>query len=377
MIDFLFISNGHGEDAIAAKIAQLVSENYSAAGFPLVGEGHAYRNRGIEVVAGIPAPPGGGISLWKDIRGGLLESLLKQWQTLKGFRSRVRHAVAVGDILPCFFARYGLKRDFSFVGTAKSVDVQAYNIFERRILTQAARCFVRDAKTAESLKRRVKKAEWAGNPMMDELDESKSEFPAFRGRTVAVLPGSRDDAPRNFLIQVEALNALARSLDSPVRGIVLVAPTHDIRSFLSKVEGWDGIFAPRLDSAILGEIEQEDVSLIFTDAGIGDVLRASSLVFGQAGTANEQAAGFGRPVVAFDFDYYRNGMLSWYRWRQKKLLGTALEVVYPNAESMGFKAVEILKDRAVYDKIAEEGKARMGPSGGSKKIAEALKSLVV
>lgn len=370
MIDFLFISNGYGEDAIGAKIAQFASEYSQVAAFPLVGEGVAYRNRGIEVAGSFPPLPGAGVSLWSDFRHGLVGLLRNQWRTLQGMRGRVRFAVAVGDLLPCIFSRFSLKRDYVFVGTAKSVYVQRYNLFERQFLKRSFQAFVRDEETALALKGIG--VRWVGNPMLDEIAEEKNPFPPFSGRTVALFPGSRAEAPQNFLIQMEALNALSRSLDASVRGIVLIPPMHSLESFLSKIEGWDGIVVPRADSNVLAEMEQEGVKLLFASDCVGDILRACVLVFGQAGTANEQAAAFGKPIVAFDFDHHRNGKLSWYRWRQKMLLGKALAVAPPRPESLARKAAEILESRALYEEMSASGKARMGPPGGARKIAEFL-----
>ncbi len=372
MIDFLFVSNGYGEDAIGANIAEIISAKYQVAAFPLVGHGKPYQLRGISVVKSFPALPGEGVSLRKDIQGGLLSLLRLEWKALSQLHDQVEEAVSIGDIFPTLLSCWALKRKFSFVGTAKSVDVQPYNVFERFVLRKASRIYVRDERTATSLVGKGVKAEWAGNPMMDEVAVSKVHFPAFTGRTIAILPGSREDAPQNLSIQAEALNALSRNLSTPIRGLVAIPPTLTLQALLSKFNGWDGMLVANSEPGILGQIVHGNVLLLLVSGCLGDVLRASSLVFGQAGTANEQAAGLGKPVIAFDFSLYRNGTLSWYRWRQKKLLGESLVVVYPNAELLAAKAANVFQDRTLYLQMAEEGKARLGASGASPKIAEAL-----
>lgn len=376
MIDFLFVSNGYGEDAIAAKIAEFLSPASQVAGFPLVGNGLPYRSRNVRVLGDFPALPGAGVSLAKDLGNGLFLRLRHQWSALAALRGKVRHAVCVGDIFPCFLARFALRAPFSFVGTAKTNWVQPYHFLERGLLRKASTLFVRDEKTAAHLRKQNVPAQWAGNPMMDEVMEEKIVLPAFQGRTIAVLPGSRSEAVQNFFIQVEALTAVARTLDARVRGIVAVPQTVAPTDFLAKLSGWDGFLRPGAGSGILGELGHGEVSLVFVSGCLGDALRASSLVFGQAGTANEQAAGLGKPVLAFDFNRYRNGKLSWYRWRQERLLGKALSVVRPNAESLAGEAVELFSNRARYEAMSEAGKTRMGPPGGAQKIAEALRAFL-
>ena len=62
---------------------------------------------------------------------------------------------------------------------------------------------------------------------------------------------------------------------------------------------------------------------------LGAVLARATLVMGQAGTANEAAAAAGVPVVAFERG--RDRKTTWYRQRQRGLLGEAL-AVFPGDE---------------------------------------------
>jgi uncharacterized protein (TIGR03492 family) len=381
-IDFLFLSNGYGEDAIAAKIAEFVSPFRRVGAFPLVGLGNGYEKRKIPIIASFPPLEGGGISLFSDIKSGLFSLLKKEWTFLRKIQKDIHYAVAVGDILPAFLAHFALKKKFIFVGTAKSVYVQPYNIFERHILKKAQKIFVRDEATAYFLTQKSVPANWVGNPMMDELFESKISIPPFNGLTITLLPGSRKDAPQNFLLQVEALNFLQGMAQKKIRGLVVLPPTQEARLFFGKLYGWDGIhfYLKKEQDGIIAQYEQGDVSLWFVVGALGEALQASSIVFGQAGTANEQAAGLGKPVIAFElslsFEFKfpkRFEGLSWYRWRQKKLLGNALTIVKADAKRMAEKAFEILKNRPLYEKMSQEGKKRMGPSGACQKIAEFLR----
>jgi len=94
---FLFISNGHGEDTIATSIInELVKliDRDRIIGFPLVGEGQAYRNIEIPVVAPIRNMPSGGLipggwvrNLWMDFSSGLARLIFMQVTKLKELKS--------------------------------------------------------------------------------------------------------------------------------------------------------------------------------------------------------------------------------------------------------------------------------------------------
>ena len=88
----LILSNGHGEDAIAARIAeklQLIPHSSELAILPLVGEGHAYRGFNIPLIGRVKKMPSGGFvymdsrELWRDLQGGLLQLTLAQFQSIR------------------------------------------------------------------------------------------------------------------------------------------------------------------------------------------------------------------------------------------------------------------------------------------------------
>ena len=91
MIKLLILSNGHGEDAIAARIVeQLLAANQSSpaswelAVLPLVGEGHAYAHLPVSILGATQVMPSGGFiymdsrQLWRDLQGGLISLTGKQ-----------------------------------------------------------------------------------------------------------------------------------------------------------------------------------------------------------------------------------------------------------------------------------------------------------
>lgn len=374
LYDFLFLSNGYGEDAIASKIAETAQNQRSSAAFPLIGRGKSYEKRGVPVIHSFPELPSAGVSFYQDFKSGLIRRIKDQWTALEKIGKEARFIIAVGDIFPVFLSQYSARRPTIFIGTAKSHYVQDYNFLERSLLKRNLKNFVRDKITADVLNQKDTAADFVGNPMMDETLAVTWNFPDFDGLTLALLPGSRSDCAENFSIQVDALQLLQQTKRVKIRGIAHLPPSLDPKILTSKLIGWDGVSTNEAPF-LLGAYTQGEVLLLLAQNSLGETLKASSLVLGQAGTGNEQAAGAGKPVVAFDWSFSRNGKLSWYRWRQKKLLGDALAVVRADSKHLAEKTYHILGDRDLYQKMSYEGKNRMGPAGGSQKIVEYLKTL--
>ena len=105
----------------------------------------------------------------------------------------------------------------------------------------------------------------------------------------------------------------------------------------------------------------------------GTLIAAAKIVLGQAGTANEQAASAGVPVVALDADRpARTPGDAWYRMRQRRLLGNALALV-PASPGLAADAIaELLADAPRLASMGDAGRARMGPRGGSRAIARSI-----
>ncbi|MCX5934931.1 MAG: hypothetical protein NTU99_09135, partial [Pseudanabaena sp. LacPavin_0818_WC45_MAG_42_6] len=133
-MEILCISNGHGEDIIAARICiELEKLGFSAIALPLVGVGHAYTKANIPIVEKFTqAMPSGGFvrmdsrQLARDVKSGLVGLTRKQlgfvWNWSRENRRNKRLILAVGDIVPLLFAwlpsQFG-GCNFAFVATAK------------------------------------------------------------------------------------------------------------------------------------------------------------------------------------------------------------------------------------------------------------------
>jgi uncharacterized protein (TIGR03492 family) len=93
---------------------------------------------------------------------------------------------------------------------------------------------------------------------------------------------------------------------------------------------------------------------------------------GMAGTANEQAVGLGRPVVAFPGP--GSQFTSKFLVAQKRLLGDALAAT-DGPVAAGQAVLDILRDPDKYRIMADCGRERMGPPGGADRMAAELMRL--
>ncbi len=356
----LFVTNGHGEAAIAKRIAVELRGlgDFATDHFALVGTEHGDAN--FRDVGPQRRMPSGGLvamgnvrALAADIRAGFLGHLARQLRFIRTLRRRYAVVVAVGDVYALAIARLA-RRPTAFVGTAKSIYVAPYGPFERRLLRGARRVFVRDAPTADYLRARGVDAEAPGNVIADLLTTSaRVRWPAGAER-IALLPGSRT---RAYADAVRLADVARR----------VVARTPGCAAMMSIAPGLDATrFAPALAGDPPIGVWGDDLGALFADA---------TIALGQAGTANEAAAACGVPVVAFEFDGARKS--AWYRDRQARLLGEALAVVPGDPDRAADAIAAILADPGRRERMARVGRERMGERGGAAAIARAIAALTV
>jgi hypothetical protein len=354
----LFVTNGHGEASIAARIARdvralaplvtdhlaLVGERLGEANFTDVGPQRAMPSGGLVAMGNVRA-------FVRDLGAGWIGLFAGQLRFLSALRERYAAVIAVGDAYAAALAqRSGLP--MIYVGTAKSVYVAPYGAIERRIIGSAARIFVRDAATADALRRAGVRAEAPGNVIVDLLaSDERYAWPA--PVRLALLPGSRerayDDAERIAAIADRVTAALPN-----VTSVMSVAPSLDA-----------GRFAP---------IFAQHPAIAAWTGPIGGIIAGATLALGQAGTANEAAAASGVPVVALELESDRRS--GWYRMRQERLLAEAMLVVPGEPAAAAAAIVALLSDPARRARMAATGRERMGASGGGAAIARSIVELV-
>jgi uncharacterized protein (TIGR03492 family) len=367
----LFVTNGHGEASIAERIAEAVRAADPALEvdhFPLVGEGLG--GAAMREVGPRRTMPSGGLvamgnvrAFARDLGAGFVALFFAQLRFLRGARDAYGLAVAVGDSYALALA-LGARLPTLFVGTAKSAYVAPYGPFERTLLRRARRVFVRDDRTAADLREHgVPLASAPGNVIVDLL---RADGPALPGDWIGLLPGSREAAYADAVRLARVVRALG-AVRPGVRALLSVAPTVGAGRLAAGLaaDGWrvaDGAGdVPFVASVPGAEIDA-------WSGGLGAFLRASRVAIGQAGTANEAAAACGVPVVALDDDPGPGA--SWYRMRQRRLLGEALEIVAAEPRAAAAAVAGLLADEPRLARMRAAGRERMGRSGGAEAIAD-------
>lgn len=378
MKKLLVLTNGAGEDAIAMRIlAELpldIADDIVCC--PLVGAGHAL-SASFELVGPRVLPPSEGLfreSLYlafKDLVSGVIRGHLKQLTFLRQIRSDVGLTVAVGDLFPVLWASLAGFAPLVFIGTAKSVYHHPYSWIERWILSRfVAQSVVRDEATADHLTALGLKAMWLGNAMMDEARPTGRPLPFARtGPLVLLLPGSRSQAAEVLPYQLEAVS-LVRQNFPELQAAVAAAPGVQVEAMIapSLETGWQCYQGQ--GEGLVGILERGGWEIPVLEGRLGDLLARASVALGQAGTANEQAAGMGIPVIAFEVCSRKPS--PWYRARQKGLLGEAVSVVEAKPEALARELSYLLAHPDERLRRASIGQERMGPAGGSARMAEMI-----
>lgn len=363
----LIVSNGHGEDAVGMALAQELQGAAGIVAYPLVGVGAAYS--GIPVLEPRRTFPSGGFALrgsagalWADLRSGGFSHWRRQYRTLQQQRGRHHLIIAIGDVF-CLWMASAAGSPAVFVATAKSVYNEPYRWPERLVIRRSARVvFTRDQPTADALAGSGITARWVGNPLMDTLESSGVTFaldPACP--TMTLLPGSRSDAHANLAVLLRLCETVGRQ--TKVNVLCALAPSLDIgrAAAVAQLVGW----------AANGEMLSSGEITVHLTKAFGDAVQAAEVVVGLAGTANEQAAGLGKPVVAFP------GRGAQYTPRfmrlQQRLLGEAL-VATENWQAAADAVIQLLNDPRERAHRGKIGRQRMGPPGGVDGIAQEILS---
>ncbi|PIE55059.1 MAG: tetraacyldisaccharide 4'-kinase [Dethiosulfovibrio peptidovorans] len=348
-------SNGYGEDAMGALLAQKLHSRFPQAqvvGFPLVGRGELYGQRGIPVASAPSVTPTGGVvkyhldDLVSDIRSGLLghiKAQIKAWRRLRGI---VRTPLCVGDVYLLLHTLWGQGLSPVLVATAKTAYLHGHFMAEQAILRRRCRIvWTRDRETAQDLCRSGVRARYGGNPIMDLVgDTTKGAFRRdVAEQLVLILPGSRERAYCDMRLLLRAVDLMARR--ERCSFVAVLAPTLDIDRLVQGCPGWF------LDGPSL---VKDDVRVDLYDGPVADVAREAQVLLGLGGTANQVCAGLGVPVISI----LEKGKLV-----QKKLLGQAEWLVPSDPRQLADAALTVLRDSSLAQSMGEAGKLRLGGSG--------------
>ncbi|MEW6045687.1 MAG: lipid-A-disaccharide synthase-related protein [Bacillota bacterium] len=395
----LFFSNGHGEDAVGAAIAAEVrslAPGVRLLGAPIVGSGLPYRRGQVTVVTPTkPVPSGGFIGIrrlpavWQDLRAGLIRLHLRQALALRHLAPTVDLVVGIGDRVVLYVTRLLIHRPLVMVAIADSVHLTGnlegvWTSADRRLMRRyARRVFTRDGWSAELLRRDGVPAEFTGNPMMDAFEGTGIELGVRSAGEplIGLLPGSREEAYRNFRLILSGVAALQSM--GLVRAAFAAAWPDSLS--LERLEshlpgsGWtlrrppargNGGSGPHPGGHVATLHHTSGSSVAIVTGRFGDIISQADVIVGLSGTGNEQAAGLGKPVVICPGTGPQ--VTAELVRRQTLLLGEAVRPVEPRGEAIAAAVLEILRDPELRARMGDEGRRRMGPRGAARRIAEAV-----
>jgi uncharacterized protein (TIGR03492 family) len=398
----LSLSNGHGEDMIAAKILHELQKQCPKAdlvALPIVGQGKAYQDLSIPIWGQVKTMPSGGFNqetqhLWRDVQGGLIQLTIAQWQSVRRWAVE-GNILAVGDIVPLLMARYSGAK-YSFVGTAKSeyylVDSHQQPLPHRQNSLEARsgsiyfpwerwlmghpRCqgvFPRDLVTRENLAKFQIPAWNLGNPMMDGLHQGR-EVSGLLDQSVdlrvTLLPGSRPpEAYRNWQILVTGLENLGEVLpDRTIEAIAGIMPSFDMSELQNSLKNWQFV-----GFGEWGGIWQfHKIKLHLAIEHYTHCLAWGDVALAMAGTATEQFVGLGKPAIIMPGAGPQFTGL--FAQRQCDLLGESV-ILVDGEKSIGQVVAKLMGDADQLSRIAKNGYLRMGEAGAATRIAAKLVEL--
>jgi len=403
----LVLSNGHGEDLIALRVIEALRRrrpDLAIAVLPLVGEGQAFASAAaagqLELVGPRQSLPSGGFSnqslagLLQDLGAGLAGLSWRQWRLVRRWGQQGRPVLAVGDLLPLLLA-WGSGGPFGFIGTPKSDFTWAspppagwgaspladryhrckgseWDPWEWRLMA-SGRCrlvAVRDPLTARGLRRHGVAALAPGNPMLDGFSGEPPPAGLAERRRLLLLPGSR---------MPEALGN-ARRLLAALQAVPWSEPTTVLLACGRQPEArqWQALMAaaglpprPLTAAAVaLGAQACWGAGPLELLLGPGCFTRWAGwaeLALATAGTATEQVVGLGMPALSLPGPgpQFQAGFAR----RQSRLLGGAVQPCR-SAAQLAERLQRLLREPERRRRLAARGRRRMGPPGGSERLAQ-------
>ena len=361
------LSNGHGEDAVGALLAvqlRRLEPTLKLSAFPTVGLGHAYSRVQVPLWGPRLELPSGGLTLhslgafWGDMRAGFLPLTGRQLRALSRLETDV--LITVGDVYALLLGNLVRAELRFYVQTLVSsyhakppwsrpnrYFMERFSPLERRLMRRNVHSYVRDAPTASLLARSGLAVSALGNPMLGALEPGAPLALPLSSPVVALLPGTRRYKQAALATMVAALEVMPEATglvawtdeEPPQNGPWEAAPSGSWRC-------------------------GERIWLVYDR--FADVLAAADLVLSTAGTASEQAAALGRPVVAFAVPPLYTGA---FLRNQQRLLGAALTRCPAEPQVLASELRALWQDRERYRAASAAGRTRMGKRGGAAAIA--------
>jgi uncharacterized protein (TIGR03492 family) len=369
----LFVSNGYGEDSIAAEIITRLPTGVVAEAYPTLGDGLAFRN-----VCAIVGPRATIASegwrnvrgsVWRDLfSGGSVATILPGLAFARRIQNHYDRIVVVGDLVGVAASFVSGIRNIVYLDVYKTGYGRLYAAPERWLIRHtAAITFCRSERLADCLRRRRADARFAGNVMMDTISRGDYDMVARRQRVnaVALLPGSRQFTVESFALQIEAI----RRLPAEKRPDVFLAAAGSISlEALARGAGLT-VKGPLTGEGGDGGSLVDDVLVVHVGRGIaGNLIEGADIVLSQAGTATIQALGLGRPVLTVINRRDRRSRVR----DENALFGEARLVLDPDATAVAATLERLLDDPSERQRLGDIGRSRIGGPGAIDQIIAAI-----
>jgi len=182
---------------------------------------------------------------------------------------------------------------------------------------------------------------------------------------ITILPGSRSEIWYNMKISL----SVCRKIHFLNREIIFLMDLSQrvlLEEFYEYIlkEGWN--FSEEKD--VINLIHRDGTEVKMSQKCFGYMIHRADAVLGLGGTANEQAAGLGKPVVTF-WSPERQVRPSFIK-HQKSLLGESLIIVSAEPDTIADKLLELMRNPLKARELGQIGSARMGGRGGGNKIVD-------
>jgi len=366
---------------------------------PLVGNGDVFnsiKSNNFRKIGYLKELPSGGFSnqsvkgFLLDLFAGFLIDNIRNFLLVKQKSQYNCKIIAVGDFLPLLYA-WSSECDFSFIGTPKSDHTWSsgpgwdLSDFYHKLkgsewdpwevfLMKSSRCknlIMRDKITANNLNKKNIDAKFLGNPMMDFVNATNDKISNIISfKRIILLVGSRyPEALKNLDNFLNCLKDFDLSKD-----LLILLPL-SINANVIQIQNYLNKYGFIKQSKVKFLIDEDSVwkkKDQYVLIGKGKFNSWANMAEGglcNAGTATEQIAGLGIPSLSLPGPGPQFSKS--FAKRQSRLLGGSV-LVCKNKKIL-LKRLSLLLERKV-DRLeqAKIGKKRMGKSGASKKIVDAI-----
>ena len=387
----LLVSNGHGEDLSGAQLgAALQARGAEVLALPLVGDGGAYRQAGLAIAGRTRSYSTGGLGyasfagrMAEIVQGQVLYLLRRSWRLWREAR-QADGLVVVGDVIPVLLAWLTGKPVVTYL-----VAYSSHYEGRLRLPWPCGPClasrrfravFSRDALTASDLSQQLgRMVQFLGNPFMEGISAATTSP---QQRSVLLLPGSRlPEAQLNLERMLALLEQLPASQQQTSFEAALV---RDLGSAaleaLARQRGWQlSADASRSDQLVL---QRQGLQLRCCWGQFQTLLPQAKVVISMAGTASEQAAGLGIPVL--QLAGHGPQFTAGFAEAQRRLLGPAIHCAPGAVDDPATlqASAHLLKQLLALpstelERYRTEGLQRLGTSGGTSRMARAILDAVM